>query len=148
MLMPILELENSLKWKSMIITPLILKNWCCPHPSESSQSRHHPRPPQDGGAPKERGNWNWAGLQGTFLVTRPLCVPLLIVYRKSFSLLGLPGISKSRFEQLMIRIITGLLDPPEEIQITIWCISLTCSAETIPHPDPGGGWWLYSDHKL
>ena len=52
-------------------------------------------------------------------VQETLCVYPFLVYRKSFSLLGLPGISKSRFEQLMIRIITGLLDPPEEIQITI-----------------------------
>ena len=142
--MPSLGLE---KWKSMIIAPLILKNWLCPNTSESSQSHRHMCSPQDGGASKKRGNWNWAGPQG-ILVTRPLCVPLLLVYRKSFSLLGLPGISKSRLEQLMIRIITGLLIPPEEIQITIWCISLTCSAETIPHSDPGGGWWLYSEHKL
>ena len=73
-------------------------------------------------------------------VQESLCVYPFLVYRKSFSLLGLPGISKSRLEQLMIRIITGLLIPPEEIQITIRCISLTCSAETIPHSDPGGGW--------
>jgi len=73
-------------------------------------------------------------------VQETLCVYPFLVYRESFSLLGLPGISKSRFERLMIRIITGLLVPPEEIQITIRCISLTCSAETIPYPDPGGGW--------
>ena len=52
-------------------------------------------------------------------VQETLCVYPFLVYRKSFSLLGLPGISKSRLEQLMIRIITGLLIPPEEIQITI-----------------------------
>lgn len=46
-------------------------------------------------------------------VQETLCVYPFLVYRKSFSLLGLPGISKSRFKQLMIKS-QDSLDPPED----------------------------------
>ena len=77
---------------------------CCPAPI----------PLRIEGYQKKGGEWNKAGPCGAFLIQKPLSVSCFLFVER-FSLPDLPKVPKTRLKHIMIRIVTGLLVPPEGI---------------------------------